>query len=85
MATNELVYVYEMARRRAARLRLWPLRWWAWRVRRARRRERTNEVHQVRLVAIEHELVVRGALARPTFPGRPGPTRSAHRWRRRGR
>jgi hypothetical protein len=87
MRMNELVALYEATRRRAADLRSWRLRLLAWRVRRALRRDPTNEAHQVRLVAVEHALVRRGVLARPTFPSRapaPGPRRVPW-WRRWGR
>jgi hypothetical protein len=83
MRMNELVEVYEATRRRAKRLTTWHLRLWAWRSRRALRRDRNDQTNQVRLVAIEHELVVRGALACPTFPTRPAPARPRRARRRR--
>jgi hypothetical protein len=86
MRMNDLVALYESTRRRSTEMRTWRLRLAARRARRALRRDRANEAHQVRLVAIEHELRTRGVLARPTFPPRPpGPGNGAarRRWFRR--
>jgi hypothetical protein len=70
MRMNELVEVYETTRRTAAAIGTWRLRRWARRVRRALDRNGTDEVEQVRLVAIESELVHRGAQVTRTLPVR---------------
>jgi hypothetical protein len=69
MRMNELVEVYESTRRRSRVAPTWRLRLVARRVRRSLQRERT-EADQVRLVAIEHELVTRGVCAARTLPVR---------------
>jgi hypothetical protein len=61
MRMNELVGIYESTRRTAADTGTWRLRRWARRERRALEQDRGAELHQVRLVAIEDELVGRGA------------------------
>lgn len=68
MRMNELVEVYESTRRAASTTGTWRLRRWARRVRRALERDRSNEAEQVRLVAIENELVGRGAQTTRTLP-----------------
>jgi hypothetical protein len=70
MRMNELVEVYESTRRTAASTGTWRLRRWSRRVRRALDRTHGDEVEQVRLVAIENELIHRGVL-----PGRSLPVR----------
>jgi hypothetical protein len=70
MRTNELVEVYESTRRRSRTAPTWRLRLVARRVRRLVHRERSKESDQVRLVAIEHELVKRGVCATRTLPVR---------------
>ena len=67
---NELVEVYETTRRTAASIGTWRLRRWARRVRRALDRTGNDEVEQVRLVAIESELVERGVELPKTLPVR---------------
>jgi hypothetical protein len=70
MRMNELVEVYESTRRTAASIGTWRLRRWARRVRRALDRTGNDEVEQVRLVAIESELVERGVELPRTLPVR---------------
>jgi hypothetical protein len=66
---NELVEVYEATRRRSRAAPTWRLRLVARRVRRSIQ-DRAVEADQVRLVAIEHELVTRGVCASRTLPVR---------------
>jgi hypothetical protein len=70
MRMNELVEVYESTRRTAADIGTCRLRRWAHRVRRALEHHRGDETDQVRLVAIESELVNRGAQPARTLPVR---------------
>ena len=70
MGMNELVEVYESTRRRSRAAPTWRLRLVARRVRRSIQQDRTDEADQVRLVAIEHELVTRGVCATRTLPVR---------------
>jgi hypothetical protein len=68
MRMNELVEVYERTRRTASSIGTWRLRWWQRRVRRALDRRGGDEALQVRLVAIESELVERGVQEPKTLP-----------------
>jgi hypothetical protein len=68
MRMNELVEVYDTTRRTAAATATWRLRRWARRVRRTIERDRSNQIEQVRLVAIESELIERGVQANRTIP-----------------
>jgi hypothetical protein len=68
MRMNELVEVYDSTRRTAQTTATWRLRRWARRVRRAIERDRTNQIEQVRLVALESELIERGVQTSRTIP-----------------
>jgi hypothetical protein len=77
MRMNELVEVYESTSRTAAGIRTWRLQRWARKVRRTLEKDGGNEAAQVRLVAIENELVLRGEAPTRTPPVRwriPGPS-----------
>lgn len=78
MRMNELVVLYEATRRRSRAASTWRLRFAARRVRRSLERGRA-EADQVRLVAIEHELVQRGVCATRTLPVRSQAVRRAAR------
>jgi hypothetical protein len=68
MRMTELVEVYESTRRTAAVTGTRRLRRWARSVRRALDHDRRGEVHQVRLAAIENELLQRGGTGPRAVP-----------------
>jgi hypothetical protein len=70
MRMSELVEIYQGARLAAADFGTWRLRLWARRERRALERDRYAEQHQLRLAAIQDELLQRSAPEARTLPVR---------------
>jgi hypothetical protein len=67
---NELVEQFELTRQHARHLGNRRLVFITWRARRALTRDALNEVLQVRLIALEFELRLRGRLQASGFPRR---------------